>query len=108
MSLKEEIETFLCKHKIIFYYKMVVVDLMESLTLVQYRKMVDEVIDFKKHHGEMPKYTTVDGCRIDRDDYIDMIERVNKFFLEMGRNPKRVEIGNTGNNYTPVGKVLPQ
>ncbi|MCE5214728.1 MAG: pseudomurein-binding protein [Methanobacterium sp.] len=71
---------------------------MESLTLIQYRKMVEEVIDFKKHHGEMPKYTIVAGFRIDRDDYIDMIERVNKFFLEMGRNPERVEIGNTETN----------
>ncbi len=87
---------------------MVVVDSMEieSLTLVQYRKMVDAVIDFKKNNGEMPKYTIVDGCRISKDDYIDMIERVNKFFLEMGRNPKRVEIGNTENKFTPVGKVL--
>jgi len=76
---------------------------METLTLIQYRKMVDTVIEFKKLNGEMPEYTIIDGCRIDKEDFIDMIERVNKFFLEMGRNPGRIEIGRTDFN---VGKVL--
>lgn len=79
---------------------------MESLTLIQYRKMVDAVIDFKKHNGEMPEYTIVDGCRINKEDYIDMIERVNKFFLEMGRNPKRVEIRNTDTEFTHIRRIL--
>lgn len=65
---------------------------MESLTLTQYRQMVEAVIDFKKNNGEMPEYAIIDGCRINKDDYIDIIERVNKFFLEMGRNPERVEL----------------
>jgi len=65
---------------------------MESLTLGQYRKMVETILDFKKLNGEMPEYTIVDGCRINKEDYIDMIERVNRFFLEMGRNPRSVEI----------------
>lgn len=68
---------------------------MESLTLGQYRKMVEEVLDFKKLNGKMPEYTVVDGCRIDKEEYIDMIERVNRFFLEMGRNPRIVEIERT-------------
>ncbi len=89
----------------IFIKKWIVVDLMESLTLGQYRKMVESIIDFKKLNGVMPEYTTVDGLRINKDDYIDMIERVNKFFLEMGRNPGRVEIG-TETEFTKVGKVL--
>ena len=66
---------------------------MESLTLGQYRRMVEEVIDFKRLNGDLPEYTTVDGCRISKQDYIDMIERVNKFYLETGRNPGLVEIG---------------
>ncbi len=78
---------------------------MESLTLGQYRKMVEEVIDFKKLNGQMPEYTIVNGCRINKDDYIDMIERVNRFFLQMGRNPRRVEIG-TETEFTKVSKVL--
>jgi uncharacterized protein (UPF0218 family) len=69
-----------------------VVDLMERLTLEQYRRMVDKVLEFKKLNGEMPEYTVVDGRRIGRRDYTDMIERVNKFFLEMGRNPGTVDI----------------
>lgn len=80
---------------------------MESLTLGQYRKMVDDVIEFKKLNGELPKYTIVDGCRINKDDYIDMIERVNKFFLEMGRNPGRVDIGNIEEpEFNKTGKIL--
>jgi len=65
---------------------------MERLTLEQYRKMVDAIINFKKSNGEMPEYTLVDGYKIDKKEYIDMIERVNKFVLEMGRNPRTVDI----------------
>ena len=65
---------------------------MESLTLDQYRKMVSAVIDFKNLNGKMPESITVGGCRINKGDYIEMIERVNIFFLEMGRNPEKVEI----------------
>ncbi len=79
---------------------------MQRLTLVQYREMVDTVIEFKKLNGELPAYTDVDGCRINKVDYIDMIERVNKFLLEMGRNPGAVEIGNPDEKFTRVGKVL--
>lgn len=71
---------------------MIKVDLMERLTLEQYRKMVDTIINFKKSNGEMPEYTLVDGYKIDKKEYIDMIERVNKFVLEMGRNPRTVDI----------------
>lgn len=77
---------------------------MESLTLGQYRKMVDEIIDFKRLNGEMPEYTIVNGCRINKEDYIDMIERVNRFFLEMGRNPRSVEIEST--EFIKINKVL--
>jgi hypothetical protein len=35
-----------------------------------------------------------------------MIERVNKFLLEMGRNPGAVEIVNFDEKYTNVGKVF--
>lgn len=66
---------------------------MESLTLEQYRKMVDKVLEFKRLNGDLPEFAVVEGCRIERREYIDMIERVNKFFLEMGRNPGSVDIG---------------
>lgn len=65
---------------------------MDSLSLKQYREMVEEIIEFKNENGTMPEYTVVNGCRIEKDSYIDMIERVNKFILEMGRNPRSVEI----------------
>lgn len=66
--------------------------------------MVDEIIDFKRLNGEMPEYTIVNGCRINKEDYIDMIERVNRFFLEMGRNPRSVEIEST--EFIKINKVL--
>jgi hypothetical protein len=68
------------------------VDAMESLTLEQYRKMVKKVLEFKRLNGDLPDYAVVDGCRIYKKEYIDMIERVNKFFLQMGRNPESVDI----------------
>jgi hypothetical protein len=84
-----------------------VVDLMERLTLEQYRKMVTNVIQFKELNGEMPEFTTIDGCRISKNDYIDMIEMVNKFFLQMGRNPETVEIRSPEKDeFNKMGKVL--
>ncbi|KAF5055726.1 pseudomurein-binding repeat-containing protein [Methanobacterium aggregans] len=68
---------------------------MEELTLKQYRRMVDEVIEFRNLNGKMPKYAVVDGCKISRKDYLNMIETVNKFLLETGRNPGIVKIGST-------------
>ncbi|MGC9516392.1 MAG: pseudomurein-binding repeat-containing protein [Methanomicrobiales archaeon] len=65
---------------------------MKRLTLEQYREMVDAVIEFKKLNGEMPEFTMINGHKIERENYIDIIERVNKFVLEMGRNPRTVDI----------------
>jgi len=72
--------------------------LMDRLTLKQYREMVEEIIEFKKFNGEMPEFTVVGGYQIDKEDYIDMIERVNKFILEMGRNPRTVDIESSKEN----------
>lgn len=79
---------------------------MKRLTLQQYRNMVEKVIEFKKLNGKMPEYTTVEGCKISRENYIDMIERVNKFLLEMGRNPGTVEIGNPDENEYKIANVF--
>ena len=65
---------------------------MNYLTLEEYREMVDSIIDFKNEKGEMPEFAQVNNRRISRENYSDMIERVNKFILEMGRSPKTVEI----------------
>jgi hypothetical protein len=82
-----------------------VVDVMERLTLEQYRRMVGKVIEHKRLNGEMPDFAVIDGCRIVKRDYIDMIERVNKFLLEMGRNPGSVDIGT---DLTKIEKILIQ
>lgn len=79
---------------------------MESLTPEQYRRMVKKVINFKQSNGELPEYAMVDGCRIKKRDYIDMIETVNKFFLEMGRNPGSIKIGSGEDSCGGSGKVI--
>lgn len=79
---------------------------MESLTPEQYRQMVKKVIDFKRLNGKLPESMVIDGCRITKKDYIDMIERVNKFYLEMGRNPGSVQIGSEDHPYHDTGKLL--
>ena len=47
-------------------YKINVVDAMERLTLEQYRRMVDKVLEFKRLNGDLPKYAIIDGCRIEK------------------------------------------
>jgi len=34
---------------------------MDSLSLEQYREMVEEIIEFKNENGTMPEYTVVNG-----------------------------------------------
>ncbi|MDR0900582.1 MAG: pseudomurein-binding protein [Methanobrevibacter sp.] len=65
---------------------------MKHLTLEEYREMVDSIIDFKNTNGEMPEYANISNIKIPREDYSNMIERVNKFILEMGRSPRSIEI----------------
>ncbi|MGF7118404.1 pseudomurein-binding repeat-containing protein [Methanobacterium oryzae] len=65
---------------------------MERLTLKQYRTMVNKILEYKKQNGQMPEYIIIEEYRILKKDYIDMMERVNKFILEMGRNPRTVDI----------------
>ncbi len=65
---------------------------MERINLKQYREMVNYIIDYKKLNGKMPDYVMVEGFKISKKEYIDMMERVNKFILEMGRNPRTVDI----------------
>jgi len=65
---------------------------MTHLTLEEYREMVDSIIDIKNTTGEMPEYALISNIQIPREDYCNMIERVNKFILEMGRSPRSVEI----------------
>ncbi|MBI5681410.1 MAG: pseudomurein-binding protein [Methanobacterium sp.] len=68
---------------------------MERINLKQYRKMVGEIIEYKKLNKKMPDYIMVEEFKISKKDYIDMMERVNKFILEMGRNPRTVDIKST-------------
>ena len=77
---------------------------MERLTLEQYRRMVEKVIEHKRLNGEMPDFAVIDSFRISKRDYIDMIERVNKFLLEMGRNPGSVDI--VTNDLPKMEKIL--
>ncbi len=72
---------------------------MERINLKQYREMVSFILDYKKMHGKMPEHVTVKGYKISKKEYIDMIERVNKFILEMGRNPRTVDIESSPKEY---------
>jgi len=65
---------------------------MERINLKQYRQMVSYILDYKKMNGKMPEYVIVEDYKISKKEYIDMIERVNKFILEMRRHPRTVDI----------------
>ncbi|KZX14520.1 pseudomurein-binding repeat protein [Methanobrevibacter cuticularis] len=66
---------------------------MTYLTLDEYREMVNEIIEIRNTTGEMPEYAQICNITIPRENYCNMIERVNKFILEMGRSPRSIEIG---------------
>ncbi len=64
----------------------------KTLTLDEYREMVEKVIDYKNNNNEMPTKIVISDIEINKEEYIDMIERVNKFILEIGRSPKSIKI----------------
>ena len=72
---------------------------MERLSIKQYKKMVGEILEYRKLNDRMPDYVEVEGFKISKKEYIDMIDRVNKFILEMGRNPRTVDIKSSNTNY---------
>jgi hypothetical protein len=65
---------------------------MERLSIKQYKKMVEEILEYRKLNNKMPDSIEVEGFKISKREYIDMMDRVNKFILEMGRNPRTVDI----------------
>ena len=65
---------------------------MERINLKEYREMVNEIIEYKNLNGKMPDFVMINGYKIPKRDYIDMIEHVNKFVLEMRRHPRTVDI----------------
>lgn len=54
--------------------------------------MVNGIIEFKNENGKMPEMAKIRDKEIPRENYSRMIERVNKFLLENGRNPGSIEI----------------
>ena len=73
---------------------------MERINLKEYREMVSDILEYKKLNGKMPDFVTVKGYKISKKDYIDMMERVNKFILEMRRHPRTVDIESSQENET--------
>ena len=65
---------------------------MERLSIKQYKKMVEKILEYRKLNSRMPDFIEVEGFKISKKEYIDMMDRVNKFILEMGRNPRTVDI----------------
>jgi hypothetical protein len=66
---------------------------MKSLTLNEYREMVNSILDFKNENGKMPEYVQVNSKKIHHDEYYELMEQVNKFTLEMGRQPESIQYG---------------
>lgn len=64
----------------------------KRLSLDEYREMVDKIISYRNSNNEMPSKIVVSDMEIYKEEYIDMLERVNKFILEIGRSPRSVSI----------------
>ncbi|KZX10836.1 pseudomurein-binding repeat-containing protein [Methanobrevibacter curvatus] len=75
---------------------------MTHLSIDDYRKMVGNIINYKNLNGQMPENTVVNNIKISKKEYSNMIERVNKFYLQMGRNPCSVQIGASEENLKTI------
>lgn len=67
----------------------------KRLNLDEYREMVDKIINYRNSNNEMPSKVVVSNIEIYKEEYMDMLERVNKFILESGRSPRSVSIKTT-------------
>ncbi|MBQ6813768.1 MAG: pseudomurein-binding protein [Methanobrevibacter sp.] len=65
---------------------------MTDLTITEYRKMVNDIIDFKNKNGVMPEVANVKNREIPRENYSLMINNVNNYILAYGRSPEFVQI----------------
>ena len=65
---------------------------MTDLTITEYRKMVNDIIDFKNKNGIMPEVANVKNMEIPKENYSLMINNVNNYILAYGRSPEFVQI----------------
>lgn len=65
---------------------------MDHLSFEEYRELVETVVSFNDETGKMPSYTLINNKKIEKEDYILIIEQVNSFYLEMGRSPELIKI----------------
>lgn len=65
---------------------------MTHLTIAEYRKMVNDIIQFKNKNGKMPDVAEVKNKQIPHENYSVMINNVNNYILEHGRSPEFVQI----------------
>lgn len=71
----------------------------KRLDLNEYREMVDKIITYRNSNNKMPAKVVVSDIEIYKDEYMDMLERVNKFILESGRSPRSVSIKKTNEEH---------
>lgn len=71
----------------------------KRLNLNEYREMVDKIITYKNSNNKMPPKVVVSNIEIHKEEYMDMLERVNKFILEVGRSPRSVSIKQTNEKH---------
>ena len=67
---------------------------MESkrLSLDEYREMVDKIVNYRNANNKMPSKVVISNIEIYKEEYTDMLERVNKFILESGRSPRSIRV----------------
>nr|WP_048060633.1 pseudomurein-binding protein [Methanothermus fervidus] len=65
---------------------------MESMRIEEYREFINEILEFKDQNGTLPKYIVLNGVKFKKHEYIQIIETMNEFILETGRNPKRIHL----------------
>ena len=65
---------------------------MTYLTITEYRKMLNDIIQFKNKNGKMPAIAEIKDKRISHENYSIMINNVNNYILEHGRSPEFVQI----------------
>ena len=63
-----------------------------ELTQTEYSKFIKNLLDENKRNKKLPDKITFNECTVYKHEYIETIERVNKYVLKNSRYPQHIPI----------------
>ncbi|MDO5852184.1 MAG: hypothetical protein Q4Q23_06825 [Methanobacteriaceae archaeon] len=63
-----------------------------TITKQEYRKFIEQILTQNKQNKKLPEEIKIKSCIIYKNEYLETIDKVNKFILLNGRPPETITI----------------